>query len=285
MTSPLSTPTLAYIQCDGTYDFVPMFNSFFTPRMNAKAYYSASQRSDIGLRSYEYIQTSDTLSPGITILNNLKIFAGTGIEKIFFFNEKFDSSGESESTDNRNNHTWYTLSLKIELEHYFGFLHPSLAQGAQASYTYYYDDISFHKIDFSLYRDFTAYKLDIFTIGFHAIRLMGNVPFYYEHPVSDDDFFGFTGSNYFTDSAVKCRMMYMSSIYRDYIFAGPYIHGVAFTPLHNTLEGTQYGIAYGVSGRYLFLDQFEAKISAGKDYLVSTKKSGFNLSIGIEKKS
>jgi hypothetical protein len=282
--NPIKKPSISAIRAGSIYDFVPMFDSLFTPRIQSSVFYSGDSRPDIGLQSFNFIRTNGIMEPGVTLLSHLKIFLGTGLERVFFFNKKDDAAQSGRDLDIRGTHLWKTVSANIELGSYLGLIRPELVRSALASCTWYLDGNTFYRIDLRTHSDFAVLKHDKLTIITKAVVLRGDVPFYYEHPVTDDDFLGFAGSSYYTRAAAKCRIEYISSIYRDFLFVGPYVHGVVFQGSKRDLSGRQSGSAFGITGRYVFWDQFEARIYAGKDHLWTLNRFGTDIMFSVNKK-
>ena len=125
----------------------------------------------------------------------------------------------------------------MNVDQYFGVLYPAQKRDANVSYTYYHDGISFHRLEFTLHSDFKGYSLDTISLEIQAAKLWGNVPFYQELPVSDSYFFGFTGKGYYTRQCMKGSLEYLTSLYRDYLFAGPFADSVVFKGTGRGLSG------------------------------------------------
>ncbi|MGL4368864.1 MAG: hypothetical protein ACRCUT_04225 [Spirochaetota bacterium] len=282
--NPAQHPTVNNIQGSAIYNFAPKMGNVFTPRIRSDNSYARNSRKDIGLDSYEYFRTSGMLEPGFTLLSQVKIYPGAGMEKLFLFDIHTTPGREPYGRIGEDTKIWYITSVRFELEHYFGFLYPPQKKDVNFLYTLYSDGESFQRFEFNLSYDFKAWKLDIFSVEMQAVKLSGNVPFYQEQPISGSYFFGFTGKGYHTNETIRGSAEYMSSIYRDYLFVGPFLGAVYFRGSGHDLSGRQYGAAAGAAVRYLFWDQFEARLYAGRDYLVSDKSSGFNMSISAEKK-
>lgn len=283
-TSPLKKPSLSFIQSGSTYSFVPMFDSLFTPRIRGNGYYSSAGRTDIGLLSYDYLKSNAALEPGITLLSHLRIFVGAGIERVFFISEKTAPEYTDRYSGLKGDHWWKTVSVHAELGQYMGLIMPQLWKSANTDYTWFFDGTSFQRFELAAHSDYSIRKYDIFTTSIKGVWLRGDVPFYYEHPVNDDDFIGFAGRDYYTKTAFKLRLEYITSIYRDFLFIGPYLHNVVFKGTGRTIGSRQYGSAAGVTGRYVFWDQFEARIYAGKDCLWKSRRYGTDVMFSVNKK-
>jgi hypothetical protein len=132
--------------------------------------------------------------------------------------------------------------------------------------------------------DFSSFNYDIITVDLSGVYLYGSVPFYHDDPVNGGAFLGFTGQTYHTKNGIKAGSEYRTSIYRGYLFTGPYLGMTVFKGMGFDLSGTQTGFCGGIAGHYILFDQFEFSVYFGRDYLVSTNKSGVNLSFSLEKK-
>ena len=283
-TSPLKKPSMSFIQSGSTYSLVPMFDSLFTPRIRGNGYYSSASRSDIGLISYDYLKSSAALEPGITLLSHFRIFAGAGIERVFFFSEKTEPMYTDRYSGLKGDHWWKTLSAHAELGQYIGLIMPELWKSVNFDYTWFFDGTTFKRFELAAHSDYSVRKYDILTTSCKGVWLRGTVPFYYEHAVNDDDFIGFAGRDYYTRTALKLKLEYITSIYRDFLFIGPYLHNVAFKGTGRTIGSRQYGTAAGITGRWVFWDQFEARVYAGKDCLWTKRMFGTDIMFSVSKK-
>ena len=68
------------------------------------------------------------------------------------------------------------------------------------------------------------------------------------------------------------------------LYLGLFLDLVRFKGSGYDLSGYQHGIAAGIAGHIIFLDQFEFNIFFGKDYLYSTGESQYNIYMNARKK-
>jgi hypothetical protein len=127
-------------------------------------------------------------------------------------------------------------------------------------------------------------NFDMLSIKTNNVLLSHSAPFYYEESVESQTFKGFQGKSYHTKKITRLSASYRFSLYRDYLFAGIFTDGTVFEGSGYDLSGIQKGIAGGVSGHVIFLDQFEFNIYWGKDYLFENSESNYNIFFDFEKK-
>jgi hypothetical protein len=65
-------------------------NDFWGPLINGKIYRTHSSRGDLGIIRFDYSYIKTVLAPEFTLLNNLNIYAGLGIEKLWIHNTIID---------------------------------------------------------------------------------------------------------------------------------------------------------------------------------------------------
>jgi hypothetical protein len=281
---PKNPPSVGFIEGKFTYG-LPSISEFIRPKGIIHAYYSRASRPDIGLSSYEYILLGETLEPTVYPLEELKIYPGLGAEKAFLKNCAYsEKESIARKKQNDETHLWYVTSARIELDRFFGFLHPALKRSASMSGKAYFNSTYFQSLSLDLHGDFATAADSFLSFSINAMSLTGDVPFYRETAVSGGSFRGFAGRGYYTHRSVKWEQEFRTSVYRDRLYAGPFLDFTIFKGSGFDLSGIQSGACGGGAVHLVFLDQFEFSVYAGKDYLFSTGESGMVFNFGIEKK-
>ncbi len=117
-----------------------------------------------------------------------------------------------------------------------------------------------------------------------AVSFFGEPPFYHEESVDNENFKGFMGKSYHPTRIGRISGEYRFSVYRDYVFSDIYTDGTVFLGSGYDLTGCRQASTAGISGHFLFLDQFEFNVYFGRDRLFSTGESQYNIYLNFEKK-
>ncbi len=286
-------PRYTFIEVESKYHFTPMLDGYFTPRVKGTGHNSRASRADLGLTEYNFTILRGTADPGLTLLKELKVYAGYGAEKAIVFDSTVDESAVRSVEVDKETQFWNIAEGSIVLD-FLPFAEDDIVQRKfNLSYSYFFENTSTHRQSFSEFLfdarlDVDLPSLDIFALKFDYARLTGDVPFYHDRSVSGKSFKGFSGKAYYSHEIARVSNEYMMSFYRDYFYAGLYVDGVRFKAygynFNNDLEGVQYGLASGLAGHFIVFDQFEFNIYYGPDYLYSKRASQMNLGFDLKKK-
>lgn len=277
-------PYWTFMQLDTDYSFTPTLGRIFTPQVGAYVYRSWSSREDLGLDSYEYLIMRGTLEPGITLLQQLKIYAGYGAERVHLYNSDVDREADFYVDIEENVDYWHFWEARMTLDiiplHY---LRPT-EKNLKAAYRFYFNRENFHIFKLEGKIEYEFRNFNMLSLCFDYSRLAGQIPFYHEVQVDSDTFKGFMGKSYHSDDIFRASSEFRVSTYRDYLYAGVFLDYTAFKGSGYDLSGRQNGIAFGISGHVVFLDQFEINLYFGRDYLFSEEESQYNFQMSAHKK-
>ena len=276
-------PKWTFFETHSDYHFAPI-KQYFTPMATISAYYSRASRKDLGITNYNYLKLKSILAPGITLLNNLHIYAGLGGESVLIFTPKTEPDSHYASKAEEHNETFAVFESKIKLDVRPWTLKRTKMQEFEAIYDYYKNNCSFHEINIEWNGAAEFVNLDMFLYTLIFDKIWNTPPFYHEYSVSGSDFKGFMGKGYYTRNIIKFSNEYRFSIYRDKYHLGIFADLTRFEGSGYDLTGYQNGIVSGVAGHIIFLDQFEFNVFFGKDYLYSTKESQYNIYMKFNKK-
>jgi len=87
-------PERKFVELTGEYKISPLKNEFIGPLLRGYLYHSKSSRDDLGIEEYKYLNIKGTLAPEFTILKNLNVYAGLGMEQVWIYDSKIDNSAE-----------------------------------------------------------------------------------------------------------------------------------------------------------------------------------------------
>ncbi|MFH0974307.1 MAG: hypothetical protein V1874_00820 [Spirochaetota bacterium] len=276
-------PKWTFMEVHSEYYFSPI-GIYFTPMASGSAYYSRASRKDLGIINYNYLKLRGIFAPGVTLLNNLHIYAGLGGERVFIFDPKTESDSIYAANINRHNDTWAVYETRIKLDARPWTLKKTKKQELEAVYNYYKNKKSFHEstIEWNGTIEFKNLDLYLFTIEFE--KIWDRPPFYHEYSVSGANFKGFMGKSYYTRNVLRFANEYRISVYRDLYHIGLFTDITRFEGSGYDLNGYQSGFVAGIAGHIIFLDQFEFNIFFGKDYLFSKEESQYNIYLNAGKK-
>ncbi|MDY6934549.1 MAG: hypothetical protein SVZ03_10055 [Spirochaetota bacterium] len=277
-------PNWTFMKLYSNYHFVPTLKGYFTPLFTGLIHNSRASRIDLGLTKYKFLQMRGTLAPGITLLHRLKIYAGVGGERVYVLDpDVVDDDSEYHPKIERHVDNWGFFEIRV-VDMIPWKPKRTLRKRVELVYDYYFNRDGFHKIIFESEIVFELTKYGIYIPAIEFYRIWKNPPFYHEESIPGSTFKGFMGSSYHTRKMVRSANNYRISAYRDFIYAGIFIDLAWFQGSSYDLSGNQFGVVSGVSGHFIFLDQFEFNIYYGRDYLLSERKSGNNIYIKLHKK-
>jgi hypothetical protein len=277
-------PVLGFIESGVWYTAPPLWKGYLTPRAGIDFYYSHGARPDIGLAQYDFIRLRPAFEPGFSFLSALQIFPGVGLEKVYIFNSKVSPDHPPRDDLQDDTRTWFIASIRMKLEQFFGELNPAFARATTIKYEIYYNKDRFYALSGETHLDFRFPFQSIYTIEYRGMLLTGKVPFYHDEPVAGAPFRGFAGRGIYTKRISKIGQEIRGSIYRDYLFAGPFFDMAFFKGIDDNLHGLQTGIVGGIAGHLIFFDQFEFSAYFGRDYLFSNRQKGVSLTFTLTKK-
>lgn len=277
-------PHMTFFQIKLNYYFSPIARKIFTPHLYSRIFRSKSSRNDLGILEYNYWLIRSVFAPGITLLKRIEMFSGLGIENNIQTNSTYDDDDPDHATIEKGFQKIPFAEMGITLSRTpFDYLKPS-KQKIQITYSYYYLSRKFKELNITGESKFRLPKKTFYHILVEYNRLWGEVPFYHEIAVSSKSFKGFMSRSYHSCNIKSVTNELRTSILREFIYFGLYFDGTFFHGSGYDLTGRQFGIVAGPVLRFIVLDQFESYISYGKDYLFSTRNSGYNLSFGLMKK-
>ena len=286
-------PRYTFIEVETKYHFTPTLGGYFTPLVKGTGYNSRASRADLGLEEYNFTVLRGTADPGVTLLKQLKVYAGYGAEKAFVFDSTVDETAADSVEVEKDTEYWNIAEGTVVID-LLPFADDDIIQRRfNLSYGHYFENAkanrrSFNEFLFDGRLDIDLPSSDIFAFKCDYARLWGDVPFYHDRGVSGKSFKGFMGKGYYSRDIARVSNEYMMSFYREYFYAGLYLDGVRFEGYSygydTPLRGEQYGLAAGLAGHLIVFDQFEFNIYYGPDYLYSDKSSQMNLSFDLRKK-
>ncbi len=281
---PQEPPRWSYMELSTDYTLLPVFEKYFTPAVKGYAYRSWSSRADLGLSQYEYLILRGTLSPGITLLNRYRAFAGYGVERVFIYDGEVDPEAEYIADINSRRDDWAFFELGIRANLFPFSIRHLIERNFTLTWDYYMNGREFYRLKFDGEIGFEFPNFDILTFAMSAAWFWQEPPFYHEESVDCFSFKGFMGKSYHTRKIGRLSAEYRVSVYRDYVFAGLFSDGTVFHGSGYDLTGWQRGAVAGIAGHFVFMDQFEFNVYFGKDYLFSSGESQYNVHVSFEKK-
>ncbi len=280
----LFPPVVRFTELTGEYKISPMKNDFIGPLLRGRIFHSEASRPDLGITSYRYLNTRGTVAPEFTLLKNLNIYAGFGVEQVIIYRSKVDETAERhlDTSDDIYRNTFGEARLKFDpipirignrIDKFLIF-----------TYTDYISGNSSNKIELQGVYDTEFDNLSILSLKSKTVLMYRDPPFYLSESVNNQYFKGFSGKSYYTNKKISASCEYRFSIYLDYIYAGAFVDLVLFAPEGYIISGTKSGINMGPTARVLIYDQFEFIIYFGFDRLFPDNKAGTNLQMKLTKK-
>ena len=286
-------PRYTFIEVESTYHFTPTLDGYFTPLVKATGHNSRASRADLGLDEYNFTILRGSADPGVTLLRELKIYAGYGTEKAFVFDSSIDESAAGSVEVKKETQFWNIAEASIVVD-LLPFAEDDIIQRKFSfSFGHFFEGRHsgkrrFNEFLFDGRLDIDLPNSDIFALKCDYSRLWGGVPFYHDRGVSGKSFKGFNSKGYYSHDLARLSNEYMMSLYREFFYMGLYLDGVRFKGYgygyDKELRGSQCGLAAGLAGHFLVFDQFEFNIYYGPDYLFSDRSSQMNLSFDLRKK-
>ncbi len=267
-----------------TYNFKPYFDELFIPRISSQLYHSRAGRKDLGFDQYNYVRINALAEPGFTPIEQLKVYPGYGVEKVYILDTTINPDSPVPPPDiAKETQLWHFIGIEANIDFLPFSLKHTAARKIVLGLHRYQNSTHFYKVSVDALFSFEFENFDMLVFQGDYIYFSNEVPFYYEEAVSTRCFKGFMGSDYYTTHIARASFEYELSIHRDFIYTGVYNDFVAFDGKY-ILTGQQAGLAYGLSLHYIFFEQFEFALWWGKDYLFSTGDSGYNLKFMLAKK-
>ncbi len=277
-------PEISYVELTGEYKISPLQNDFIGPLLRGRIFHSKASRSDLGISGYTYLNMRGTLAPEITLLKNLNIYAGTGLEQVFIYDTSTDYNAE-QYTIISNNNFWRPFNeARIKFDPVPIRIGNRIDKYLILTYTDYYSGNNSNTLEIKGVYDTEFENLSILSLKLYAAMLFQNPPFYDNISVNNQFFKGFSGDSYYCNKNLSLSGEYRISIYQDYMYAGAFFDCVLFEPEGYILSGTKQGIYYGPTARLLIYDQFELITYFGFDRLFPDNNTGFNLQMKLRKK-
>jgi len=278
--NPAKRPGWLYNKAMARYHLPDFGSSRFMPRISASALHTGESRADAGVLSGRFILAEELLEPGIRILDRLRFYTGFGCEHINFYSMQVDTAKNPPSTEDR---AWGIFRLSMELSAPGLGLEIDAIPALRCTWTWYADGENFNQGTLATGRRFELPGLTFLELGARWTMLNGEVPYFHEISVGGGGFRGFSGRDWHSRNITKLSTSVRTSLYRDYLFLGIFADGVYFEGSGRDLTGYHYGVVAGISAQLLFWDQFAGEISFGRDRLLTTGRSGKNLSFSIKR--
>lgn len=279
-----SPPTATFYQLDGKYH-LPKFKRFnFIPFIDGLIYKSNASRKDLGLLKYSYLLLRTTITPTFEIQKFLKIHIGLGSETLNPYKSEIDPESSFIIKKSETLDTYYFLTTGLSFELIPIRVGSVIKKNSKITYRKFSRDNSFSSFEFINLYDFELKNKDIYSLAFKTNFYWGTVPYHHEIPVSNGTFKGFYGLSFHTRGQFSFSNEYRISIYKDFIYTGLFTDMVIFKGSGYDLTGAQCGVVTGPTLRFLILDQFEASIYYGQDFLFSQKSTHGNILFNISKK-
>ncbi|PKL37735.1 MAG: hypothetical protein CVV44_15450 [Spirochaetae bacterium HGW-Spirochaetae-1] len=277
-------PHITYLAADADYHFPPMLMNYFTPLARVNYLTSNNSRKDLGIEEFRYSKIKGLIIPGLTLLEKLKLYLGAGIELSHLYNSVSDPSATAPVIFNDERSMYYLMESELKLELLPDRIGSPLNRSFSILYDLYGDHRTFHKLQVAALFDFAFERNDILALASEYTGLWGKVPYSYEQPVTDSAFKGFQRLDIYTNSVWSLSSEYRFSIYRDFVYLGIFIDTVLFQGSGYDYSGLQSGLAGGISGRFIVLDQFEWTVYYSRDWLIKEMKSQNNFYFRFVKK-
>jgi len=282
--APQFPPERSFIDINSIYVFMPINSRIFTPLVKGRIYHTDTSRPDLGLKKYQYIQTRGIFAPGITLLKNLNIYAGAGVENVYFFGSSIDSSAPEyvEIEDKVERFPLVELQLKIDpIPIRIG---NRIDQNLLFTYRQLFMEYDTRELEIRGDYDIEFKNLSILSLGAKTNLFFNQVPFHHQENVSSSYFKGFTGKSYYSEKQLALSSEYRFSVYEDYIYTGIFAEVVFFEATGFEISGNKKGYIAGPTARFLIYDQFEMILYFGRDILLPDNTSQNNFSIRLRKK-
>lgn len=277
-------PERRFVEVTTEYRFMPVEGSIFTPVITGRLYYSNSGRKDLGITSYQYLDIRGLLAPGITPLENLNIYAGTGCEWINIFDSKIDYSADEYILIEDG---WSSYPF-IETRVLFDPIPLRLGTRVEKNYvlrlTHYFNGENFSEIEMNGAHDIEFSNLSILSFRLRGCMQSSNVPFHHQAGVSSKYFKGFSGRSYYSNMLAAFSTEYRFSVYQDYVYTGFFCDWTMFKAEGFLISGTKKGLAAGPTARFLVYDQFEFTLYFGWDRLFPDGLTGKNFQMKLSRK-
>ncbi|MCP4136792.1 MAG: hypothetical protein GY754_37830 [bacterium] len=272
-------PQFGFFQFDSKYHFrpIPLLKQQFTPEIRGLIYYSSASRADLGLTSFNYLLTQFTFLPGFELFKHVKVYAGLGIEDIYYGDSENDPESDYQVNIANRNDIYVFFTSEIKLEAIPIRIGNIMDRNISLTYNHYFHHAnSFNELILKgkLDTQFKNKSIYSFEIGYN---FKWSVPPYHHEESS-----GF--STYYTKHKLFQGNEYRISLYKDFIYTGLFFNMTLFKGSGYDISGTHFGFVGGPTVRFLLLDHFELLIKYGQSYLVTTKETAGNLAFSLFKK-
>ncbi len=281
---PSFPPERAFTELKSEYKFMPVNSDIFTPIVKGKIYHNDTSRPDLGLERYQYILTRGVFAPGFTLLNNLNLYGGAGIETVYFFDSKIDLESSDHINIEERTETYPFSEFQIKIEPIPVRIGNRIDKNMAFTYRELFSDYSSSEVELTIEYDFEFKDLSILSVRSMTNLLFRDPPFHHQEDVNSSYFKGFTGKSYYSEKQTALSAEYRFSIHEDFIYTGFFCDLVLFKAAGFEISGLKRGIIAGPTARILFYDQFEFIIYFGRDILLPDETSGNNINMRFRKK-
>ncbi len=282
--APDFPPKRTYSEINSEYLFMPINSKIFTPLVKARIFHNATSRPDLGLEKYQYILTRAVFAPGFTLLNNLNIYGGFGMENIFFFDSSVNSTSSDHIDIKNKTESFPFAELQIKHEPIPIRIGNRIDKNMVFYYRELFNEYSSSEFELNIDYDFEFKNLSILSVKSMTNLFFRTHPFHHQNDVNSNYFKGFTGKSYYSGRQTALSTEYRFSINEDFIYTGFFCDLIFFKASGFETSGKKTGLVAGPTIRMLFYDQFELIAYFGRDILLPDKTSQNNIGLRFRKK-
>jgi len=282
--APQFPPERSFIDIKSTYVFMPINSKIFTPLVKGRIYHTDTSRPDLGLEKYQYIQVRGIFAPGFKLLKNLNVYAGAGLENVYFFGSSIDSSASEYVKIEDKIERFPLVEFHLKIDPIPIRIGNRIDKNLLFTYRQLFTEYNAQELEVRGNYDIEFSNLSILSLGTETKLFFKEVPFHHQENVNSSFFKGFTGKNYYSEKQLAFSSEYRFSIYEDYIYTGVFAEMVFFEATGFEISGNKTGYIAGPTARFLIYDQFEMILYFGRDILLPDNISQNNFSIRLRKK-
>jgi len=277
-------PERDFIEIKGAYTFMPINSRIFTPLAKGRIYHTDASRPDLGLEKYQYIQTRGIFAPGFTLLKDLNVYAGAGLENVYFFGSRVDTNALEFIDIEDRVERFHLLEFQLKIDPIPIRIGNRVDKNLVLAYRQLFLEYNSRELEIEGDYDIEFGNLSILSLGAKTNLFFKKIPFHHQVSIDSSRFKGFTGKSYYSEKQLSLSSEYRFSIYEDYFYTGFFADAVFFEASGFEISGFKKGYIAGPTARFLILDQFELILYFGKDILLPDNISQYNFSIRLKKK-
>lgn len=277
-------PEREFAEIIGEYKISPMQNDLIGPLLRERIYLSDSSRPDLGISSYSYFSIRTTVAPEITLLKNMNVYAGIGVEQVKIYDAFVNSPEAADYIQDEDFYMNPFTELRLKFDPVPIRIGNRIDKYILFTFTNYFKGKNFTEFEMEGIYDTEFENLSILSLKFRIFTLSDSPPFYQSMNVSNKFFKGFPGENYMTNKQLSLGSEYRFSIYQDYLYAGAFFEWTKFEPEGSFLSGTKQGTVWGPVGKVLVYDQYEFTVYYGFEKLYPDDRTGTMFKMKFSKK-